>query len=531
MTFGDVRSFGQAGLARFKSLPLPVVAAAVAVGLGLLIYAAVAMSGPPYATLFDGLSAARGGAVIAQLQKLGISYRLSRSGSIIEVPARDLGRARLELGQHGMPGGTDGAALSSLEKVSMTTSTAAVNALRLQVIEDRLQQAVRAISGARKVKVLLAVPRYTPFLSDQPHPRASVVLLAAQEPDQALGSAVAKLVAGSVSGLATKDVVVVTGTGKILFPTSSTQSARSQFAIEGRLESSQEAKLRSLLTPIFGARNYRLAVAANVNFSNKIVKSVKYGPKSYPLSTDKAETSKVGNSFAPIGIPGALSNQPPGPTTTSLPQPATTQAGTTKPKKASAAQLPHSMSNHAKSSFAIDTTSTVDRPAGWHIRAMKVSVVINSAALGTTTTRKIRSLIAGTIAVPNGAVVVTTAPFVTPGAPAALPQRPKLALITRAVLTVLAALTMLLGIFLPLIRWLSRFVIRDPAPVEADARIEPTATFERTSSTTILQDHLRQAIVRVANVSETQPAALARTLQRWALDGTIRSSSDGSKEK
>lgn len=529
MTFGDVRSFGQAGLERFKLLPLPAVAAAVAVVLGLVIYAAVAMSGPPYAPLFDGLSAARGGAVIAELQKLGISYRLSRSGSIIEVPARDLGRARLELGQHGMPGGADSEALSSLEKVSMTTSTAAVNALRLQVIEDRLQQAVMVISGARKAKVLLAVPRYTPFLADQPRPRASVVLLSAQEPDPALGRAVAKLVSGSVSGLAEKDVVVVTGTGQILFPNSSTQTAQSQFAIEDRIESSQEAKLRALLTPIFGARNYRLAVAANVDFSNKVVKSLAYGPKSYPLSAEKTATSRVGNSFAPIGIPGALSNQPPGPTIASLPKPTSPPSPKAKSKSTSP-ELPHSTSHHSKSTFAVDTVSTVDRPAGWHIRTMKVSVVINSTALGTTTTKKIQSLVAGSIAVPHEAVVVTTAPFVAPGATAGLPQRPKLHLIIKAVLTVLAALGLLLGVFLPLIRWLSRFAFGIPPALAADARIESTGPFEKDPSTNILQDHLRQAIARVATVSETQPAALARTLQRWALDGTIRSSSDGTKE-
>ncbi|MDD2862108.1 MAG: hypothetical protein PHI71_13705, partial [Acidiphilium sp.] len=79
----------------------------------------------------------------------------------------------------------------------------------------------------------------------------------------------------------------MTGTGQILFPNSSTQTAQSQFAIEDRIESSQEAKLRALLTPIFGARNYRLAVAANVDFSNKVVKSLAYGPKSYPLSAEK----------------------------------------------------------------------------------------------------------------------------------------------------------------------------------------------------------------------------------------------------
>jgi flagellar M-ring protein FliF len=530
MTFGDVRSFGQTWLERCKPRPRPAVAAAGAVALAVLIYAALSMAGPPYAPLFDGLSAARGGAVIAQLQKLGISYRLSQNGSIIEVPARDLGRARLELGEHGMPGTSGSSALGSLEKVSMTTSTAAVDALRLQVIEDRLQQAIQAISGARKVKVLLAVPRYTPFLADQPNPRASVVLISAQEPDQGLGKAVAKLVAGSVSGLAAKDVVVETGRGAILFPTSSTQSAESQFAIQDRIESTQEAKLRSLLTPIFGAGNYRLAVAASVSFSNKIVKSLQYGPKSFQISSDKVQSSKVGNSFAPIGIPGALSNQPPGPTTAPVPAPPTNPTGTAKPKSPSSAQLPRSSSTHSKSAFAIDTTSTVDRPAGWHIQAMKVSIVINSAALGTTTTKKIQGLVAGTIAVPGGAVVVTTAPFVTPGAPAALPQRPKLTLIIRAVLTVLAALALLLGIFLPMMRWLSRFVIRTPAPIETEAKADSVPLFEKVNSTTILQDHLRQAIVRVANVTETQPAALARTLQRWALDGTVRPSSDGSKE-
>ena len=71
-----------------------------------LVLVAILARGPSYAPLYDGLSAKQGGQVINKLQKLGIPYQLNSSGSVIRVPQNDLARARLKLGQMGVPAST-----------------------------------------------------------------------------------------------------------------------------------------------------------------------------------------------------------------------------------------------------------------------------------------------------------------------------------------------------------------------------------------------------------------------------------------
>lgn len=538
MTLTELRGVGLRTADRVKALPLPVVGATLAVLVALAIFFALSLSGPSYSALFQGLSPARGGQVIAALQKLGIPYRLAENGQVIEVPTPDVGRARLELGKDGVPVTAGGDALQSLEKVSMTASSASVSALQLAAKEQSLEAAIRSLSGAPAVKVLLAIPHYTPFLADQAKPKASVILTGAPRPDGALGAAIARLVAGAVPGLSEHDVVVETAGGSVLFPASANQTADEQLAIQNSIEATQSAKIRSLLTPLFGAGNFRIAVAADVAFSHDTVTSVSYGPKSVPVSVDARKSSRVGPSYAPIGIPGALSNQPPGNTTAPLPQSSASSsntptgnasAGKTSAKTGSTPgkEIPQSTSSHTKSNYDVDTTETEEHPAGWQIKAIDVSLVVNQASLGAMTQRTLQTMIAGAIAVPKSAVVVTAARFIAPGAPVRAAPLPIMGLVFRALLTVLAAVALLLGVFRPMLRFVSGIPVRRPEPVVNDriSAAEEDAILLEAEST--LQGQLRQAIARVSDVGNRNPAAIAQTLQRWAVEGPPGRASGG----
>jgi len=517
MTANGAWVLGSSLIARIRKFPLAAILVAATISMVVVAAAVFGLSGPQYAVLFDGLSPARGGAVIAALQKDGIPYQLSQNGNVISVPAVDLGRARLELGAGGQPAEGSGGSWKALEDASMTTSEAATQALHLQAIEQSLQSSIETISGASKVQVLLAEPKDTPFLADQPKPKASVVLTGAPQADESLGAAIAQIVSGAVSGLDEKNVVVATGHGTVIYPVSSAGNISQQIAIQERIEAAQESKIRSLLVPILGAGNFRMAVSADVAFAKKTVHSVSYGPKTFAVSADTQSEKKVGGDNIPMGIPGALSNQPPGATAAPLNPPRQGQGtlgggqgGAQKVKsQTQKSDVPQSESKISRTKFTVDETSSTERPASWAVQKISASVVVNKAALGSLKASALQSLITSTIVAPASEVSVTSAAFVTPGKASAASPQGRITRSIRAGLLVLAALALLFGIVLPLIRWLRPMIVQRTATPVATGKPDLQSQPDPAAA------NLKQMTDQVARLSQSQPEAMARVLQKW----------------
>lgn len=518
MTIEDAKALGRRLVNRARALPLLVVLAAVVGLVAIALFVAIGMSGPPYQALFEGLTPTQGGAIIAQLQKLGIPYRLEREGTIIAVPESDIGIAKLQLAAAGVPDTANGSSWKALENAPMTASQPAVDALRLDALQDSLEQAIESVSGATAVRVMVALPRDTPFLETQARAKASVVMTGVPQPDEALGLAVAQLVSGGVPGLAREDVVVAANGGQILYPVSNNLNANRALEVQARIEAAEEAKIRSLLSPLFGAAQFRVAVSADVKFAEKTIRSVVYGPNSYPISADTEKSKQVGHPNVAIGIPGALSNQPPGPTTAPLnppPPPAANgaaapggQTGTT-PAAPAAPPEPVSTTEKGQTRYDIDETQSESHPAGWDVAGLTVSVVVNKEAMAATTTEQVRQLIAATTALPVKAIDVTAAQFVASSAAVPSAHEPMLPTLLRAALFVAAALALLFGFLMPSMHWMSRLTIYprsvpDMLPMEQH---DPVVTEAQRS--------LEQTIDRIRNTAKNEPAAVARTLQKW----------------
>jgi flagellar M-ring protein FliF len=519
--------------ARMRNIPLPMAIGGAAIVLAVLIVSAIQLGRPDYNVLFEGLSPTEGGSVIASLQKLGIPYHVDNNGAVISVPTEEVGRARLQLGPLGEPNRNDGADWTKLEDLPMTASQDSAGAIRLRATEASLEQDIMEISGAQKVRVMLAEPPDTPFLSDQPHPKASVVVVGAAQPDAALGSAIAHVVAAAVPGLAQESVVVATKGGAILYPSSPQQSIAGQLAIQTAIETAQEEKIRSLLTPMVGAGNYRVAVSANIDFDTKTIETDAYGPNSFPTTSDTKDEQRFGLDTAEGGIPGALSNQPPGPTTAQLnpaPEPPTLpppapggaprspaeiEAATTL----ALAQVPHSVTKSQQQSFAIDHQKTVAQPAGWMVRDLSVAVVINQSVLpGTIDLRTVQAMLAASIAAPVDKIQVSTMQFVAPNSPVVLSvQQPILAVLLRVGLIILAAIAGIFGVIRPLLAWMKRLPANILVPtigVAAGPAMGPDveARIARDQEANVA---MGAAVQKANELAQTVPAAIARVLQHW----------------
>jgi flagellar M-ring protein FliF len=315
----DWREYLRLGQKQAAQVPVLIWAVGGAIVASLAFVVWLETAAPPYTALYEGLSPADGGKVIAQLQKLGIPYQLQAAGNIILVPVPELSEARLQLGAAQIPQTGVSAGWDKLENAPMTTSDLAQSTMAAQALEASLQQSIETLNGIHTAQVYIALPADTPFLADQPKPTASVVIGADQEDAEAQGVTIANLVAGAVPGLTASQVSVATTSGVKVYPANSLMNTTSQFATVAEVENGAMGRIASLLGPLVGPDNFRTNVSANLDFTQEHIRQIAYGPSQLVQHQTTSQSTRVGGDLAAIGIPGAMSNEPPAPTTATTP--------------------------------------------------------------------------------------------------------------------------------------------------------------------------------------------------------------------
>ena len=174
-----------------------------------------------------------------------------------------------------------------------------------------------ALKAVRSARVHLAIPKKTLFIRQQPElPSASVML------DLYSGSniqpenieSIVNLVAGSVTGMTPERVQVVDQNGNHLSSAISankdiTQARDKQLKYTQELEQSLIDRAASMLQPILGQDNFQVQISAKVNFNQ--VEETKESLDPVSVVTQENQSSNETNADMALGIPGALSNQPP----------------------------------------------------------------------------------------------------------------------------------------------------------------------------------------------------------------------------
>lgn len=529
----DPRQLLAAGRSFAARVPIVTWLAAAAIGAALIAVMYLEMSGPRYATLYEGLTPAEGGKVIAGLQKLGIPYQLAAAGNLIQVPVNELSLARLQLGAQQIPGSDASAAWQKLEEAPLTASDLAQSTMASQALEQSLEQSIERLDGVGSAQVFLAIPRDTPFLADQPKPGASVLIEANGPAATSLGPTIAHLVAGAVPGLLPGQITVTTTSGLRIFPSDESKSTiASQMMTISQIEGDAAARVSELLTPILGANHFRVVTSADVDFTHVQTHEITYGPGQMMGSQNVNKTSQIGQQTLAMGIPGALSNEPPAATTaTPAPIPAAAAqangqpapaAGTAPAKGANStataqAQLPERKADSSKIAYLTDRRESDITTPSWKVKALAVSLVLDRAALQKNSAAQIKSMLAGAFSFPRVTVSVLSVPFVRPS-PLATPFNVQSAIgpLSQAVLEVVAALALLFGLALPLGRRISAFSLSTPIlsmPESAAPSISPVARAVDPPSAPPLP--ARPDFISLREEASRNVPAVARLLQSW----------------
>jgi flagellar M-ring protein FliF len=357
------------------------------VGVALLI--AVLVGGmlwtkePPYAILFANFDEKDGGAIVAALQQQNIPYHYAEGGRAILVPQAKVHDVRLKLASQGLPkGGLVGFEIMESQKLGISQFAEQINYQR--ALEGELARSIGSLSAVSGARVHLAIPKQTGFLRDDTKTSASIVvnLAAGRTLESSQVAGIVHLVSSSVPQLNPLNVSVIDQNGNLISQQrDKLQDAGldpSQLKYVRELELIYTKRIEAILAPIVGSPNVKAQVTADIDFSQTDQVAENYKPNPTPDTAVRSQQTAEAGTGTPgaVGVPGALTNQPPVPATAPITTPAAPGTpGGTPPSPTSAAGINYS--RNATVNYEVDKTIRHTKGMPGVVRRLSVAVVVN----------------------------------------------------------------------------------------------------------------------------------------------------------
>lgn len=291
------------------------LAASVALGFAVVLWS----QQPDYRPLYGSLNGMDASQVVETLATAGIDYTVEPNSGALLVKADDLGRARMRLAAAGVAPTDNSVGFEILDREQGLGTSQFMEATRYRRgLEGELARTVASLNNVKAARVHLAMPKASVFVRDERKPSASVLVELypgrALEPSQVM--AIVNLVATSVPELDKGQVTVVDQKGNLLSDQqelSELTMAGKQFDFSRRMESLLTQRVHNILQPVLGSGRYKAEVSADVDFSAVESTSEMFNPDQPALRSEQQVNEQRQSSLPPQGVPGALSNQPPGP--------------------------------------------------------------------------------------------------------------------------------------------------------------------------------------------------------------------------
>lgn len=303
----------------------PTLLASITAVAALVLY--WGMQKPELTTLYSSLPASEKSRVMTSLKDMGVEVELDPVTGDILVPMDAYHQARISLAAQGIPEQAidSNSELANLP-IGVSRSVEGVTIRRAQELE--LAKSIVEISSVKSARVHLAIPEKSVFVRDQNPPTASVFvnLKNGRKLDKTQVLAITNLIAASIPNMNPNDVSIVDQFGNLLSnsPDDPDQAlADSQLEYRMRLEQIYRSRIQSLVTPIVGANNVNAQVNLEIDFTRREVSQEIVDPSASATLSEQNSMNVTAKKEA-LGIPGAISNEPPQEATV---QEAQTQAG------------------------------------------------------------------------------------------------------------------------------------------------------------------------------------------------------------
>ncbi|MGE4368219.1 MAG: flagellar basal-body MS-ring/collar protein FliF [Burkholderiaceae bacterium] len=382
------------GLNSIAGWPRTVQLGVAAGAIALLAVALLWLRTPDYKVLFSNIEDRDGGAIVQALTQMNVPYRLAESGNAILVPADKVHEARLQLAQQGLPRSGE-AGFELLDQTRFGASQFAEQVTYQRALEGELSSSIQSLHAVQHARVHLAIPRESLFVRDRQPPTASVLvtLYPGRTLSEAQVNAVTWLVSSSVPHLTAENVSVVDQNGRLLTaPTGDAAMDATRRDLVHDIEQRTVQRILTLLNPIVGAGNVRAQVSADLDFSQREQTSEVYRPNQQPgqaaVRSRQSSASTENGVLPPQGIPGALTNQPPGTAVAPIDVPPAAQNPQNQANAQNAPNAPNAVTTQtaeaqgsarsdATINYEVDRTISHTKDAIGQIRRLSVAVVVN----------------------------------------------------------------------------------------------------------------------------------------------------------
>lgn len=519
------------------------------VGFLLAIAASIVLGGyvlnwsqtPNYQVLFSGMEPMESSEVVAVLQQSQVDYKLDPTTGALLVPSSKIQNLRLKLAAEGLPRSASRGMNMLDEEQGFGTSQFIERARYQRATEEELARSISEIYNVRSARVHLATPKQSVFVRERKTPTASVIvnLYSGRNLDKGQVEAITHMVSSSIPNMASKDVTVVDQKGKLLTLGDREEGVAmsdSQMEYSQKLEQRYIQRIESILSPIVGIEGVRAQVVAEVDFTITEQTQERYNPDFSVLRSEHVQEDKRGDGGFAAGIPGALTNQPPG---------GGVAPEMIKPKAKKGEEIippPPSGSSHTTSTrnFELDRTISHTRLAPGSVRRLSVAVLVDerrsldeegqvmSTALTEGEMIRINALVMDAIGFNKArgdSLNIVNAPFMMPDAIESLPElslmeQPWVWDIVKQALGGLLVLFLIFGVIRPAFKDMNKVPVVDSG-AEGGVGGTPQALTageegsEEMAKITTGSEKMEEQMNNVRSLVQQDPALVAQVVKNW----------------
>ena len=546
---------GMASLPVLRQLGLLVgLAASIAIGVYVVLWS----QEPGYRVLYNNVPDRAASEIAQTLQQAGVKHRFDPETNSLLVDAADVHKARMQLASSGVSIDSDqGFELLDKEE-GFGTSQFLQTARYQRALEGELARTINSISVVRAARVHLALPRQSAFVRQQKKASASVFvdLASGRSLTEQQVASILNLVASSVPNLDVDQVTVVDQKGRLLSGGERSHDlalTSSQFDYTKKLEDEYIRRIENILVPVVGSENMRAQVVADLDFTVTEQTQESFNPDQPAVRSEQRFEEKSNGNSQPVGIPGALSNQPPGAAT--VPQ----QAGGQNAGQAieGANSVPTNSRSRATLNYELDRTISHTRRTPGSIRRLSVAVVVNHklapvaatqtanaeeeaapeeggatnstmqlTPLSTEELARLTSLVKDAVgfnALRGDTVNVINAPFAPVPEVEALPEpsildAPWLATLIKQVVAGLAVLLVVFGVLRPVMRSLAQYSVQKKQ-VEQEERLAEDQLTLGESGERLPKPRGYEANLNMAKgMAQQDPKLVAQVIKNWVTN-------------
>ena len=509
------------------------IAASIAVGGYVLMWAQT----PNYQVLFNDLSARESSDIVAVLQQSDTDYKLDSSTGALMVPASKVQSLRMTLAAEGLPRSASPGMEMLNQDQGFGTSQFIERARYQHAMEEELSRSISEIYNVKSARVHLAVPKQSVFVRERKPPSASVVvnLYAGRnlEPNQV--AAVTHMVASSVPNMSNKDVTIVDQKGNLLTKPDRDEGlmlSDTQLQYTQKLEQKYIRRIEDILAPIVGSAGVRAQVMAEVDFTMTEQTHESYNPDSVVMRSEQIqEENRTGGVAGALGVPGALTNQPPAGGQT---QETIDAEGAVV--SSSASSTPSSNSKQSTRNFELDRTISHTRVAPGSIRKLSVAVLVDerrepgateSTPLSEAEMTRINALIMDAIGFNQArgdSLNVVNAPFMALPEQEALPEipiweQPWVWDIAKQGLGGLLVLFLIFGVIRPAFKDLNKIHVDPEAEAAVQSLLANQSGAGGMSEERIVTgaEDVEGQLANVRSLVQQDPALVAQVIKNWTI--------------